>query len=153
MNSRPLLIERFGPVVAGGVVACLYWFLPDLKNQRIAESFHDILGATLGLAGIGAGFLATAQSIIISFEDKPIIRSLKKTPYYQLIVSYLQSAIRFSCLLAVYSSAGLLIDLKEPWNQARAAYFAAWLWLTVTSMLAYWRIMRTYRSILVAEDS
>ena len=138
LNSGPLLVERFGPIVTGGIAASFYWFMPGWRDQKINESFHDILGAALGLAGIGAGFLATAQSIIISLEDKPIIRSLKKTPYYGLIVTYLQSAIRFSCLLAVYSSAGLMIDLKEPWSQLKALYFAAWLGLTVTSILAYW---------------
>jgi hypothetical protein len=149
-HSWPLIFERLYPFGAGALASTLY--LLYLRQHQIPESFNGVFGAVIGLAGIAAGFLATAKSIVIALDDKPMLRKLKKTPYYRLIVRDLRAAITYSCLLAVYSTAALLVDLKEPWTLWRAILFASWLWLTVTTVLAYWRVMRVYNAILDAED-
>jgi hypothetical protein len=151
-TSFPLIFERAYPLGIGAVVAAGYLLCPISGQYRLNESFDAVLGAVVGLAGIAAGFLATAKSIIIALDDRPIIRKLKKTPYYRMIVADLRSAVLYSCLLAAYSTAGLVVDLKEPFTFLREVLFASWLWLCVTTVLAYWRTMRVYNAILTVED-
>jgi hypothetical protein len=144
--------ERVYPLWIGLGVAFAYLLMPTLRDFKIPESFNGVLGAVIGLAVIAAGFLATAKSIIISPDDRDIIRKLKKTPYYRAIVADLGAAVFNSCLLAVYSTAGLMVDLKEPWTFLREILFAVWIGLTMTTMLAYYRAMASYSEILRAED-
>ena len=147
-----MIVERCYPLCIGVACGGIYLACPASRNYRLPESFNGVLGAVIGLAGIAAGFLATAKSIIIALDDRPIIRKLKKTVYYRLIVADLRAAVFYSCCLAVYSTAGLMVDLRDPWTVTRAELFAVWIAMTVTTILAYWRVMSVYSEILVAED-
>lgn len=146
----PLLFERSFPILGGLLIAAAYLATPLARNYQLPESVSALMAAIVSIGGISVGFLATAKSILISIDDKEIVKRLKATGYYKRIVGYLRAAIFWSFLLTIYSAAALLVDLKSvnPWTIYRAAGFAGWLFLAATATLSYFRVASIYYSVL-----
>jgi hypothetical protein len=147
-----LIAERSYPLVVGIASGAIYLTAPALRNHQLPDTLTGLLSAMVSVAGIAVGFLATAKSILVSIDDKEIIRKLKKVGYYKRIIGYLRSAIRWSFALAVLSAAGMLIDLKGNWEPWKAVCFAIWLGVTVTAALSYYRVIGLFYDVLASTD-
>lgn len=99
------LVERFGPSLVGLLAAVLSWRLGSPLSADVAK---NLLPALLSASAISAGFMTTALSVLLPIAGTAIGRRLKRRGKFDLLFSYLRSAI-YSCIaLAVVSVIGLV---------------------------------------------
>lgn len=153
-----LALERFYPIVCGIIAAAAYMLIPAARDYRMPESISALMAAVVSVGGISVGFLATAKSILVSIDDREIIKKLKQSGYYRRIVGYLRAAIRWSFWLTLWSAAALVVDLKGQPNQPiewtiwHAAGFGVWVLLAVTATLAYYRVISIFYAVMATLD-
>lgn len=95
MNS--LLIEKYGPLFfAAASAAAWYIWGFDFSITYTKE----ILAGLITASAIGAGFMATALSILLSVGDKGSASKIAKSPYKKYFYRYIRSCF-YSCLLMV----------------------------------------------------
>lgn len=141
--------ERWYPLISGLLVAVIY--LIFCRNYQLPTSLKDLLSAVTNLSGIAIGFLAAAMSILFSLPRKYVIQQLKSTGKYKSLVNYFIAAIQWSFALAVLSAAGLLVDFSK-YQHWHTTVFAVWLFLLVTSLFSYYRVIDVFVTILNAPD-
>lgn len=148
------VVEKWFPVAVGLFVAAIYLAVEPLRNRPLPASFTALLSAAISVGGIAIGFLATAKSILISIDDKEIVRNLKKVDRYKSILKYIKSAIFWCFLASIASAIGLLIDLSpgSAWKLVDSLMFACWIFLAVTSALASYRVVSVFYAILDGAD-
>lgn len=83
--------EKFYPYLVGILVGVLHWCF--WGNMPAPSTSPSILGAVVSVSGIAVGFLAAAQSIILTMSNSRIVKSLKKGEYYNRLIRYLEEAI------------------------------------------------------------
>lgn len=148
-----LAIERWYPLALGIIAAILYRFTPASEYQP-PETLSALMAAVVSVGGIFVGFLATAKSILVSIDDKEIVKKLKKARYYRAVIAYIRLAILWSFALTIYSAAALLVDFKgtqatpfqwQPWH---ATLFSVWIFLLVGSIASYYRVAQIFYGVL-----
>lgn len=106
----PLRRERYGPVVAGTLVAVCWFVWKQSIPDHIAKEF---LAAVLSAAAICAGFLTAALSVLMTMGSAPVGRRLRKRNRLNDLFKYLRKAI-FSCLwLCAFCIIGFFVYKKE----------------------------------------
>src|SRR5438132_14366013 len=76
-NNMGALTERRYPLAAGLVAGAVYYFVaPEFPVKP--ENAASLFSAIISVAAIAVGFLATASSILLSIDRKPIIFKLKE---------------------------------------------------------------------------
>jgi hypothetical protein len=144
------IAERHYPWAAGLVVAglCGWW----MRAGSIPPGTKDLLAAILNVAAILAGFLMTAKSILLSMDDKWIIRRSKEAGAYEMLVGYMVSATYWWLACAVLSAVGLAIvppgDLQDWQKPPAVALFCGWVFVSATSAFASLRVLSIYSIIL-----
>jgi hypothetical protein len=141
--------ERWYPHVVGLGVAVGY--LLFLRDCRIPDSAQNLFSSVVSISAIAVGFLATAKSILISIDKKPIIEQLRRVGYYPVLVDYLMAAVWWSFVLSFLSAVCLLLDWKSVtfWNRA---VLTAWLFVLVTAALMCYRVIHIFGKLLRVED-
>jgi len=140
-----LRFEKSYPLIGGAAVGGIYAAVSRLGCPP--ASAKDLLAAMVTVSAISVGFLATAKAILISLDDRPIIRELKETGHYKHVVTYLLRAVHVSFALAVLSAIGLLFDWKQPkwWY---GWLFAIWVGFAVVTALACYRVITIFGKVL-----
>lgn len=92
-----LQVEAWTPLLLSAAVA-LTWFLSDGAISHLIAK--ELLSASISAAAVGAGFLTTALSILMTLSGSAIGRQIKRRGKLEQLYSYLRSAI-YSCLLLV----------------------------------------------------
>lgn len=95
MNS--LFIEKYGPLFFG-VASAATWFFWGFDFSIIYTK--EILAGLITASAIGAGFMATALSILLSVSDKSSVSKISQSPYKKVFYRYIRSCF-YSCLLMV----------------------------------------------------
>lgn len=145
MKKAALYFEQFVPICLGAVAAVAF---VAIRGDKVpAETPKELLGAGVSIGAIAVGFLANSKAILFSIDRKRIIEQLRDTNYYNYLVTYLMSAINWSLALAILSAVGLTIDLRIP-QRWHAWGVAAWLWIAVTSISTYYRVINIFARIL-----
>jgi uncharacterized membrane protein len=138
MKSR---IERWHPLLLSFIITAGYFCF--FSKNSAPDSIKDLFSAMISLCGITIGFLATAQSILFSIDKKYVVQQLKNTGVYKKLINYFMEAIRWSFLLAIFSSVGLLMDLKtqQAWHPLA---FGAWIFLVAAAGFSYYRVINIF---------
>lgn len=140
-----LIAERAYPYVLGVIVGVIYYYcrsrLPAARNPT------DLLAALVNVSAIAVGFLATAQSVLLSIEGRTVMKRLKEQGYDKRLFGYLSTSISLGFVLAVVSALALIVDFDVParWHQVAVA---AWAALVVMSLMTWFRIARLFAKIL-----
>lgn len=138
-------IEGWGPLVlsvAAAIVAFVW-----ARERPLPGTLDNLLNATVGLSAIAVGFLATAKSILLSMNDRWVVKQLKKVGYYQRLMGYFMGAIRWSFALAALSAFGLLIDFQTD-KQPHPFSFAVWIFTLVGTGACSYRVIHLFTRIL-----
>lgn len=145
-----LIWERWYPLVLAVLAGVAYFAIPLSRAYKMPASGGELMSAVINLCAIAIGFLATAKSILITVDNKPLIADLKRTGYYKRIVRYLRGAIAWSFLLAFASAVGLLLDVghTSQWTTWHAAGVALWLALGLGTILACHRVIHIFYTLL-----
>jgi hypothetical protein len=145
------IFERWHPLFIGAIIAIFHLFFLSRYTLPFPKSGEtkDLLSAIISLSGITIGFLATAQSIILSLGNNRVIKFLKggDGKKYNLLINYLMDAIVWSFFLAVLSSIGILFNpkIQECWN---SPIFSLWILVLITATLSYYRVIRIFSKLL-----
>lgn len=145
-----LLLEKLYPALLGILAFFVnpwYW-----SCWRLPSNLGELMSMSVNVAAITLGFLASANAIMLSLEDRPVAKSLKTVKqdgqtYWNILCSYLSAAIRWSFLLAAISVAGRLapLDPTECWTRY---LFFAWIAILVAAGTSCIRIARLLATIL-----
>jgi len=138
--------EQWYPLLGGvTITAVLFYVVSDFPVT--AEAAPSLFSAIVSISAITVGFLATAKSILVSIDDKPIIANLKRLGMYDRLITYLLSAIYWSFALAVVSSVCFIVDLKNPvWWHPWLLFL--WLFVLVTAGFTCFRVIHLFGKIL-----
>jgi hypothetical protein len=143
--------ERHYPLVGGGVVALGYLLLHKTFDFVSRDALTNLFTAMVSVSAITVGFLATAQSILFSLENKRVTKFLKDAGAFKSLVDYMMDAINLSFVLAALSAFALLVDPKvHRWWYPFG--FAIWLFILSFAGLAYYRVVRIFTEILRSPD-
>jgi hypothetical protein len=143
-------IEQAYPVLAGVAGGIVYFFVsPEFPVK--AEAAPSLFSAIISVSAIAVGFLATANSILLSIDNRPLIVKLKAVGHYTKLLQYLMWAAFWSFSLAGMSVVCFLADLRSPADWHRWL-FSAWVFFILTATLACYRIVRLFAKILNAHD-
>lgn len=128
--------------------AALLWFCQQ-NGYTPHSRFNELLAAAVNVASIGAGFLGTMVALLLSLDDRPVLRLSKQTEAYPRLVRYLFSALAWCFVTAVFSAIGALHDFKEdPLNTLGQTLFSAWLGVSVASAISTARVIFVMKEVL-----
>jgi hypothetical protein len=130
--------ERVYPYLISLLGAGLFWYLslPFPKGQ-------DILSASITVAAVFVGFLATSESIVISLQS-PTIEHFKATKFFPLLLQYLQEAIWISLTYCAFSLFGFFHNADAPPHW----FGPIWVFLSIATLLAFQRISQALIRLL-----
>lgn len=144
------VIEKRYPVIAGLAAGLGFFFLaPSFPVP--ADAAPSLFSAIISVAAIAVGFLATAKSILLSIDNKPIIVGLKATGHYKTLIDYLMGATLWSFILAGMSVVCFLADLRTPADWHRWV-FAFWAFTIFTAGAACYRVIHIFGKILRGQN-
>lgn len=124
----------FGALLSGGA----YWCSIPFPHG------NDILTASITIGSIFTAFLATSESIILTF-DSPLMSKIRRTSYFSLLMSYLAEGIWSSLAFCILSLIGYFLD-----NSSYPRIFAiVWFFCSTTTFFTFFRI--TYLLIKMIE--
>lgn len=134
-----LSLERRYPFYLGAIVffVCLNF------GFSISENLKEILSATLTIAAIFTGFLATAKSILLSLS-RQTMKEMSDSGYKKILINYIAAGIWLNLILAFYSLAGFFFHGQS----LPVLYCAAWLALVVLSFSSFVRVVKVFLLIL-----
>lgn len=125
-----LLFERlypylFGAILAGGA----YWYPLPFPHG------NDILTASITIGSIFTAFLATSESIILTFNS-PLMSKVRKTSYFRLLMSYLGEGIWSALAFCVVALVGYFLD-----NTSYPRLFViVWFFSSAATFFTFFRI-------------
>lgn len=137
--------EKWYPLAIGIIIGlCCYLVL---LGNSLPSSLKELFSAATTLSGIAIGFLGSAESILFSISETNVIKQLKNTNRYKILINYFMDAINWSFLLAVLSLIGLFIDFAtfQPWHSIA---FSFWALTLVTAGLSCYRVIDVFALIL-----
>jgi hypothetical protein len=145
MKKFGLVWERNWPWVLGAAFASAFYFL--MPKYQAPDTAKDLLVSVISIGAISVGFLATMKAVLFSIDKRRLIVQMKDTKYWDYLIDYLVSGIRWASILSVVSAVGLLFDLH---NHPRLYHLsiAVWIFIVVTAIGAYWRIVSLFATIL-----
>ena len=152
-----LIYERWYPSFWGIVSGLIYYFSPPLSGYVIPETASNLLAAVVSAGGIAVGFLATAKSILISIDEKPIIQRMKDAGIYRRVLGYMREGIKCSFILTIFSAAALIVSFKDlkadTWTTWHRLGVALWIGFAVAAVLSYVRIAKIWYTVLDKIDT
>ena len=141
-----MTIERWYPYAGGVLVGISVFMFRD--SISLPETLKELFPVVISISAIAVGFLATAKSILLSLEDRPVIRHLKELGGYNDLIQYLLTAVNWSLVASLVSAVFLLLlHKKETWWCLDG--FAIWAFVTVTAVLTCYRVLRLFARILM----
>ena len=140
-------IEKWYPLTVGTLAALIAFGLERRYSFQLPPAIKDVLTATTTLSSIIVAFLAAVQAILFSINQEQVVRNLKQAFVYKKLINYLMDAIHWSILLAVISSAGLILDFSVPQKWYLYAFYT-WIFVLAVALLSCYRIIRLFNRIL-----
>jgi|GEM_PF-3752119 len=136
---------KFSPFLIGIVASLLY--LKFFDGSVVPNTIERVLGGTLTLSAIFIGFLSTSLSIILSIDERYIVKQLKNTSQYKSLINLFLNTIRLCFVLLFISLGGLFIDFAnyQIWHNK---YIALWLAILLFTILSLYRIIALFAKIL-----
>jgi hypothetical protein len=131
-----LIFEKWMPFILAFIASILWW---QLDVNLPAEK--GVLGSSLTIGAIFAGFLATAKAILMSL-DSPVMKRIKETTYMNELVSYLAQAIWLSFSFCIVSLVGYFLKTQNFW------FGLVWIAVAVAMAVAFIRFTNIMLKIL-----
>jgi hypothetical protein len=157
-----LWTEKWHPVLGGAAAVAIVATYHVTTEWQPPASVKDLFGGVINVCAIAIGFLGAAKSILLSIDDKPIVRQLRDVGAFDKVIRYSMNAVNWSFALAAGTGVVLLLDIGAPAGSpgtatsAPKAYspwvFCVWFGLLVVASLAYYRIIRIFSNLLTFSD-
>jgi len=96
---------------------------------------NDILTASITIGSIFTAFLATSESIILTFNS-PLMSKVRKTSYFRLLMSYLGEGIWSALAFCILALVGYFLD-----NTSYPRLFVViWFFCSAATFFTFFRI-------------
>jgi hypothetical protein len=140
------MLEKNAAWLSGLIAALVYAALH--QRWSLPTGIHDAFAAAVNIAAIGVGFLLTANSILVSADDKTIIRLAKEAGVYKVLVRYMLSATYWCLMAAILSVIGLLYDpaWRLPWYPSA---LAMWMFFASGATASLFRVLLVFAQFLL----
>ena len=141
--------EEWSPLIFSGIGLLIYVLVPI--DFTLPKTFDSVLNAVISVSSIAFGFLTASLAILLSLQTSRVIRQLRTSGKYELVVNYHVAAIRWSLALTVVSVLGLFFDYETP-LVACWFWFAkgAWIFLALVSFASCVRVVELLGRILLS---
>lgn len=140
-----LLLERYCASAAAIVAAAVCWW--QWGRVPFSSSWKELLSAIFTASATGAGFLFTAASILISMDQRPIIKWGRDTGAYAMFAKYLTRGVWWCLMASLATLAMFLPDFGKTATWHRLA-FCGWLAFTVGAGVSVVRVLLILATIL-----
>lgn len=132
-----LAAEKYYPWVAAAGAAVAGYQLG--LNEAFFENRDTLLQSTLTLAAIFTGFLATANSLLISLRGSQVLGDLSSNGYLDDLLSYMTTATNASLSMCLWSLTGLFVD-QPSYLADTGVYTTTWAALTGLTVSSFYRV-------------
>lgn len=140
------MFERWYPYSFGLAVGIAVLALRGILS--LPDTLKELFPVVISISAIAVGFLATAKSILLSLEERPVICHLRQLGGYDELVKYLLTAVNWSLIASLVSAMLLLfLNQKETWWYWNA--FSIWAAITTIAVLTCYRVIRLFARILI----
>lgn len=121
MNS--LFIEKFAPIFLASIAAISWWYWGFSFSIGYVK---ELLAGIITAAAIGAGFMATALSILLTISNTSVAEKIKRSQYSVIFYRYIRSCF-YSCLVlvAIALIAFTLIDTNHGLNKGYTTFIVS----------------------------
>lgn len=139
-------VERWYPFVGGALVGVALSLSGVIKNLHDGPT-QTLMGHGINVAAIAVGFLATAQSVLVSIERSRVVELMRESGYYEDLLDYLLDSVKLWFVVA-FASALLVLtvpSLREPW---RSLALSGWFGLVAWAALAGYRVIAFLGAVL-----
>lgn len=106
----------------------------------------------INLSAISIGFLATVKTVMISIEDRYIVKQMKKAGVYRRLMNHLIRSIWLCMGLALASVATILVDPNDKSTIDRFTV-SVWIGLAVASAFSCCAVVQSFCKIVTFGDS
>jgi hypothetical protein len=142
-------IEKWYPVACGLPIGAAIGYAVFHFRFVTDSDVKDVFTVVLNVSAIVAGFLGTALSVLLTIENRPVIKDLKDAGCYVPLLTYLLSAVRWSFILVVLSTCGLAIFTRIG-THSKAAFLVTWFAVSGVTLLASWRVVQLFGQVVQA---
>jgi len=112
------------------VAATMLWHSLDIS---FPQNPSNILSATLTLAAILTGFLATAKAILMGLRGTELLKALHQSGYIDDLITYLAEAFWFCFTLSIWVLVGFFVTMSD-------IYELLWILLSTLAATTYIRV-------------
>lgn len=140
-----ILIEKKYPlVIALLIVIANFLFMPLSFYKNI---INNLMHPVINISTIAVCFLATIKTMLITIDNKDVIRKLKNSTYYNDLLDYLIAPIKSCFILAIISAGGTLFDSNSLPHWVKY-FLPVWVGILTYSTLAFYRAVIIITKIL-----
>ena len=141
-------IERWYPYISSFVITILYFYFHRLID--ILSTAKTLFPVLLSVSAIAIGFLITSQSIILSIDQRSVIKGLKQGGVYGHLVGYVVQAVHWSFGTTIVTATGMVLSLHinaSDWMFS-VIFIGVWVFITTTAVMCCYRVIRIFSKIL-----
>ncbi len=141
-------IERWYPYVFGFVITILYFYFHRLID--VLSTAKVLFPVLASISAIAVGFLLTAQSILLSMDQRSVIKGLKQGGVYGYLVGYVVQAIYWSFGTTIVTATGMVLSLHVNVSDrvSFVIFTGVWIFFTTTAVMCCYRVIRIFSKIL-----
>lgn len=119
--------RRIGLGLAAG--ALLGGLVAGFQFDSTPSGSKEVLQAAAGVAGVLAGFLTTAKSVLVTVVDRPMVQNVPDEPWNDLMRT-IRDAVQINLAMAVVSVISLLlVDHTRSGGACTVIFTSLWLGL------------------------
>lgn len=142
-TTRRQAFERLYPnltAIAAWLMAWRVWPIDSISRE-----LHDEFNSILTVATIAVGFLGVVMSILLTIDNKWIIRRARESGAYSQLAEYIIQATRSAFFLAVFSTIGTAAKTTDhhAWYGFAVSVFWGWCVLTALQVFRLFVILGT----------
>lgn len=141
-------IERWYPYVLSFVITIFYLCFHRLIDAT--STAKALFPVVTSISAIAVGFLLTSQSIILSIDERSVIKGLKQGEVYGHLVGYVVKAVNWSFVTTIVTGIGMVLSLHENANGwiFSVIFTGLWVFITTTAVMCCYRVIRIFSKIL-----
>ncbi|MGE3548981.1 MAG: hypothetical protein AB7I29_03670 [Geobacter sp.] len=145
--SQETFDKAYPHLVAITAALGYFLFLNQFKEYVVHPNMKELLTASATISSIAVGFLATSKATLLSINNSRVVKWMKDGKVYNTLIDYFMSAVHYCMGAAVYSAMLLLVNFTKS-SQTNLVLVTGWVFLSVGSLLASYRVIRLYSYIL-----
>jgi hypothetical protein len=145
-NAYPTILSFFALVI--GLI--LWVIFPGWQHSFIAGA-AKLFPSALNVGAISTGFLATSLSILLSISGSRVFRKLREAHHDARLINFFSRALAVSFMWSLMSAWMTALNFQAGGAWRRVA-FLAWCFLSMCSVLCYYRASRMLTAVLVAHS-